>query len=239
MVIDDLADRQHNCDILLDQNLVADMFHRYDDKVPTRCVQMLGPNYALLQSQYSDLHDQSLPRAGSVRRLLIYFGGADVENLTGMAIAAFLSLNREDIALDVVINPDSPHANSIHQLTEEKKHIAVYSGLPTLANLMLHADLGIGAAGATTWERCCLGLPTLVITQAENQRAIAAELDRQNLIHWIGHKDEVDSNMLSRELREMLDRGLTRDWSENCHRIVDGHGAERVCRAMALNYQGC
>jgi UDP-2,4-diacetamido-2,4,6-trideoxy-beta-L-altropyranose hydrolase len=177
MVIDDLADRSHDCDLLMNQNLVADKSEQYSDRVPAQCGMMLGPRYALLQPQYADLHLRVPPREGPVRRVLVYFGGADSSNLTEMAILAFLSLNRKDIVLDVVINPESPHAESIRRQTEGQQNITLYTGLPTLALLMVKSDIAIGAGGTTSWERCCMGLPALVITLAENQKQISEQLD--------------------------------------------------------------
>lgn len=237
MVIDDLADRPHDCDLLLDQNLVADMARRYDNNVPTHCGLMLGTDYALLQPRYAELHPRVPPREGPVHRVLISFGGADRENMTGMAIAAFLSLERRDIALDVVINQASPHAEAIRHLAEGYPHIALHTDLPSLATLMVRADLAIGAAGVTSWERCCLGLPSVVITVADNQRPIAAELDRRGLVRWLGHKNEVSEVMLVRALKDILDAGLKAEWSESCLRLLDGRGAERVCSILMLNEQ--
>jgi len=235
MVIDDLADRLHDCDLLLDQNLVANMAHRYDGKVPAHCGRMLGPDYALLQRQYAELHSLVPPRAGPVRRVMVYFGGADADNLTGRAIAALLSLGREDVAVDVVINPSSPHAASIRQQVEGQAQITLYEAIPSLAPLMMQADLAIGAGGATSWERCCLGLPSLVVTLAENQTPTVAEQDQQGLIRWLGHKDDVSSPTLAQALDDIFDAGLLSDWSERCQQRVDGLGAERVYHRITAN----
>ena len=237
MVIDDLADRVHDCDLLLDQNLFKDMDHRYDAKVPTDCSLMLGPNYALLQSEYAELQPRIPPREGPVCRVLVYFGGADADNLTGRAIAVFLCLAREDVALDVVINPVSPHAASIRRMIEGRAQITLHESLPTLAPLMVQADLAIGACGATSWERCCLGLPTLVITLAENQRPIAAELDRQGLIRWLGHKNQVSEAKLAEALKGIFEAGLLPEWSACCKQRIDGKGTERVVSILMLNAQ--
>ena len=232
MVIDDLADRQHDCDLLLDQNLAPDLEHRYDDKLPARCVRMLGPEYALLQPQYAELHPRTPPREGPIRRVLVYFGGADTDNLTGRAITAFLSLQREGVMLDVVINPISPHADAIRQQLQGVDNATLHAELPSLAPLMVKADLAIGAGGATSWERCCLGLPAIVITLADNQKPIAAELNRAGLIQCLGHKDQVTENQLAQALALILDDELAPDWSERCRQQVDGIGADRVCRRI-------
>lgn len=235
MVIDDLADRPHDCDLLLDQNLVADGGARYDGLLPAHCGKLLGPKYALLQSEYAELHPRTPPREGPVQRVLIYFGGADTDNLTGRAIAACLSLRRTDVALDVVIDPNSPHAESIRRQVQGERQITLHTRLPSLASLMVKADLAIGGGGATSWERCCLGLPTLVITLAENQKPIAAELDRRGLIRWLGHRDDVSEAGLAQALGDLLNAGLPAAWSAHCRRLVDGRGTERVRDIMLLD----
>ncbi len=235
LVIDDLADRIHDCDLLLDQNLVADMERRYDGKVPHHCGRLLGPQYALLQPEYAELHPRIPPREGPVSRVLIYFGGADRDNQTGRALAACLSLGRQDIALDVVINPNSPHADSIQAQAQGKGQVTLHSHLPSLAPLMVRADLAIGAGGATSWERCCLGLPTLVITIAENQKPIAEELHQQGLVQWLGHASEASEQSIANDLATIFDKDLPSAWSEKCQQFADGLGADRVCSVLLLS----
>lgn len=235
MVIDDLADRSHDCDLLLDQNLFSNAEARYAGRVPAHCGLMLGPHYVLLQPEYAALHPCIPPREGPIRRILVYFGGADVGNLTGMAIEAFLSLDRSDIELDAVVNTCSPHAENIRRQTAGQSNIHLHSGLPTLARLMTKADLAIGASGATAWERCCLGLPSVVITLAENQRLIAVELARRGLICWLGHVGEVTESTMTHVLGELLREGLPEAWSQACRQLIDGQGASRVRSVLMLS----
>jgi len=234
MVIDDLADRMHDCDLLLDQNLVAQMQTRYADKVPAACGMLLGPEYALLQPIYAELHDRIPPREGQIQRIFIFFGGADSDNLTGRTLAAFLCLNRPDIEVDVVITASCPHAEAIRQQVAGHGNIHLHCGLPTLALLMVKADLAIGAGGATSWERLSLGLPTLVVTLAENQRPIADGLSQRGLIRWLGHQDAVDHTTIAQALGKLLQQGLDEDWSLRCIEAVDGEGIDRVCAALTV-----
>ena len=236
-VIDDIADRVHDCDLLLDQNLVADMHTRYTGKVPADCSLLLGPEYALLQPIYAELHDRLPPREGPIRRVLIAFGGADRDNLTGRALGAFLSLNRTEISLDVVIPSSSPYASEIRDQAAGHANIHLHGSLPSLAPLMARADLAIGAAGTTSWERLCLGLPALVVTLAENQRPIADGLHRQGLVRWLGHKDEVTEQSLRRALTELIEEGIDEEWSLRCRSTVDGKGITSItnCLQKQLN----
>lgn len=229
LAIDDVADREHDCDFLLDQNLIAEFGHRYAGKVPAACVQMLGPAYALLQPQYAELHDKLPVREGAVRRILIYFGGADADNLTGMAISACLAL---PCHVDVVINPKGPHIEALRKQVQGHERIVLHEDLPSLASLMSKADLAIGAGGATSWERCSLGLPCLVITLADNQKPIADELNRQGFIRWLGHKDAVSERQLSNVLKSLVADGIDPSWSAQCYALVDGIGATRVSETL-------
>jgi UDP-2,4-diacetamido-2,4,6-trideoxy-beta-L-altropyranose hydrolase len=233
-VIDDLADRPHACDLLLDQNIVGGMQTRYEGLVPAHCCLLLGPHHALLQPEYGELHDRVPPREGAVRRVLVYFGGADARNLTGMAVDAFVAIEAPEVTLDVVINPAGPHADAIRGKAASDARIALHEQLPSLAPLMVAADLAIGASGATTWERLCLGLPTLVVTLAVNQVPIAEELDRQGLIRWLGDAGEMDADRLRVALAEALAEPLPETWSQACAKAVDGQGLARVAQHLLL-----
>ena len=232
MVIDDLADRVHDCDLLLDQNLVAQTSTRYVNKVLPTCAVLLGLKYALLQPIYGELHDRVSLRRGSIRRMLVFMGGADHDNLTGRMLSACLSLDRSDIDIDVVIPFGSNCERAIRERASGHANVHLYRDLPTLAPLMAQADLAIGAAGTTSWERLCLGLPALVVTVADHQLPIADEQHRQGLIRTLGHQDQVTESAVKQALEELIQRGLDVEWSNRCHAAVDGRGVQRVCEAL-------
>lgn len=233
MVIDDLADRRHDCNLLLDQNLVRNMSTRYAGKVPVMCDVMLGPEYALLQPIYAELHARMSPRTGPVTRLFIFFGAADRENLTGRAIAAFQRLQRPDVQVDVVISSGSRHESSLRRQIAGHPNIHMNVGLPSLAPLLAEADLAIGAGGATAWERLCLGVPTLVVTLAENQRPVTENLHALGLVQWLGHQDAVDETQFSGALTRALEMTSLAEWSDRCLRACSGRGVFLVADRMA------
>lgn len=232
MAIDDLADRVHDCDLLLDQNLVEAMHTRYVDKVPASCRLLLGPKYALLQPIYAELYDRISPRKGPVRRIFIYFGGADPDNLTGLALTAFLSLGRTDVEVDVVLANGDSHAHTTRSLAQKHSNIHIHSNLPSLAPLIAKADLAIGATGATIWERLCLGLPTLAVTLAENQRSVTQNLQHQKFVEWIGHKDQVNQQKIAQTLKQFLSGESLSEWSNRCRNVCDGQGTDHVARLI-------
>ncbi len=233
MVIDDLADRAHDCALILDQNLVPEMDGRYDGLVPESCGRLTGPQYALLQPEYAELHDRTPPRRGPVRRVLVYFGGADQANVTGRALSALGSLRVPHLAVDVVVRAgmtlaDFPEARVVCD-------VVLHDSLPSLAPLMAQADLSIGAAGGTTWERLCLGLPALVVSLAENQRSVASALHDRGLVRWLGDETQVTSAVIADALRAAVDQGVDEQWSRRCRETVDGRGVSRVCAVLTAS----
>lgn len=234
MVIDDLANRKHDCDLLLDQNLVSNFNKRYCNILPKYCSTFLGPRYALLQDMYKGMHLIAPPRIGLPNRILVYFGEIDKYNLTEMSISAFLKLNKDDIKLDIVISSKNPSIKKIIKLSKKNKNIKIETDLDSLAPLMLKADLAIGACGATSWERCSLGLPSIVITIAENQKPIAKELHNHRLIKWIGHYNEISNNLIYDALESSINQDLE-TWSTACKLITDGCGAQKIASFLTLN----
>jgi UDP-2,4-diacetamido-2,4,6-trideoxy-beta-L-altropyranose hydrolase len=234
MVIDDLADRAHDCDLLLDQNLIAKMNTRYNGLVSKGCEMLLGPEYSLLQPIYGELQKGLSARKGPVKRILVFFGELGEKNLTGLTLSALERLNYQDIHIDVVIGSNNPHTKAIREQVESHENFHLHNNLPTLAPLMAKADLAVGASGATSWERLCLGLPAIVVSLADNQRGIAEELNRRGLVQWLGHQKSVDEDVLARALGNLIEKGLDEEWSQRCRNTVDGRGVNRVCSALSM-----
>lgn len=236
MVIDDLANRSHDCHLLLDQNLVENYKLRYQKIVNHNCFCLTGPKFALLQPEYAIAHERTPPRLAPISRVLIYFGAADQRNLTGMAISAFLKLNRNDVNLDVVVNDQSPFYTTIRELVQNKPTIKLHENVPSLCDLMINADFAIGASGATSWERCCLGLPTFVVTLAANQEPIAAQLHRDGYVKLLGQLNEITVDLLKAAFSDVLSGNCDLEkWSSHCRTLVDGKGTDRVVSVMTLD----
>jgi len=236
MVIDDLAKRSHDCDLLLNQNLSASLKKRYQKILPKNCNVLLGPEYALLQKEYADLHLSAPPRIGPVKHILVYFGATDQTNLIKLVISAFLQLERKDIELEIIVgsNTRSKEIEKLKIFSKKNKNIKLNNELKSLASLILKSDLAIGACGSTSWERCCLGLPSLAITIANNQIPIAKELHKLELIRWLGHYDIITSNIIRQELEVSINRNLE-IWSNKCKLVTNGNGARKVASILTLN----
>jgi UDP-2,4-diacetamido-2,4,6-trideoxy-beta-L-altropyranose hydrolase len=231
MVIDDLADREHQCDILLDQNLVVDMNSRYNHLVNDSCHRLLGPKFSLLQPIYGKLHGSANKRT-LIKRIIISFGGCDNHNLTELFIRAFVNLNIVDIHVDVVLSKSSPNFKSVKNRVKGYLNIHLYSDLPSLAELMANSDLSIGASGATTWERLCLRLPSIVTTLAHNQEAVAHELHSRGLIHLIGSNKDVTIEKAERAIRYIIEQYRESSQMLEMHKIIDGMGSIYVSNTI-------
>lgn len=232
MVIDDIANRDHSCNILLDQNLFINMKSRYEKHVSSQCLQLLGPKYALLQAEYSQCRVKVKVRNGSTKNLLIFFGGSDQINLTELAVLAAHSFGREFSSINVVMPSTSPFYHQVKKLIKPLNNVKFHCDLPSLAPLMLEADIGIGAGGATNWERFCLGLPSLVITLAENQRPVNQDLHQMGLIELIGDSETIEIEQVRTAIRSVLSRRDLVGWSNRCMGECFGNGATLVADAI-------
>lgn len=235
LVIDDIADRRHDCDVLLDQNFYADMHSRYDGKVPAHCVQLLGPRYALLRDEFKQLRAQVKPRSGEVKKILVFFGGVDADNYTGLALEALARLTNKAIKIDVVIGAQHPYREQIQQTCNAQGY-ACHVQTSRMAELMAEADLAIGAGGSATWERCCLGLPALLVALAENQVDITKALHSIDACAYLGTKDAANSKAMQRAIFSLLDMHDQREMiSQRAFSLVDGMGVERVCQELVAD----
>ena len=180
MVIDDLADRPHVCDLLLDQSFghgTAD----YGGLVPQSCVVLLGPRYALLSDEFAKLRDYSLQRraepADKSSSDCHGWRRPQQRDWPRAPDALRESQLATDIVVKVVMGPSAPWLNEVRAASAHMPcRTDVLRGVQDMAQLMADSDIAIGAAGGTSWERCCLGLPTILLVLARNQDRVAKAL---------------------------------------------------------------
>ncbi|KAB8059873.1 UDP-2,4-diacetamido-2,4,6-trideoxy-beta-L-altropyranose hydrolase [Janthinobacterium sp. FT14W] len=228
MVIDDLADRQHGCDILLDQNYYCDMQSRYDNLIPSISTKLLGPAYALLRPEFIRMRNHSRLRDGTVKRILVFLGGADPANETSNVIHALRMLKRADLEVDVVVGASNPHRSLIQSLCEEAGNYQYHCQIDNIAELMLAADLAIGAGGSTLWERGYLGLPSLIIILAKNQEIAARDLESIGALKIIGESGKISSHYIYKVLNDCIDnKDMLLSMSKISNSLV-GHGAKKI-----------
>lgn len=175
VVLDDLADRPHDADLLIDASLgrrPAD----YLRLVPAPCRLLVGPDFALLRPEFPKARAASLARDRSViRRVFVNFGATDPDNLTGRLLHGFAGV-LPGVEFDVVLGAGAPHLAAVSAAAAHLPNIHLHVGPRDIARLISGADLAIGNAGTGAWERCALGVPSVVVAIADNQRAIAHAL---------------------------------------------------------------
>ncbi len=233
LVIDDLADRAHLCDLLLDQNLGRDPSD-YAAKVPSQCGVLAGPRYALLRREFQANRGGSIVRRKNpkLRQLLVTMGGVDSLNATGRVLEALKRCALpEGCRIFVVMGPHAPWLAQVKEVaTTMPWFTEVRVGVENMALLMAESDMAIGAAGATVWELCCLGVPSMIVVLAENQRAAAAALVKRSAIR------SLDLNNLAVDLKKSVENI---DWFEEASahatEICDGRGCQLIVEKMYSN----
>lgn len=203
VVIDDLANRKHQADILVDQNLAENAAMRYQHLVPEDCRLLLGPSYLLLRPAFYLERSGLRQRTGMIRRLLVFFGGSDPTNETEKAIDGLIHLGL-DIEIDIIIGQSYEHRTEVQRKCTYLPQANLHVQVENMAQYIASADFALGAGGVAMWERCYLGLPSAVTIVADNQR---------------------DSVCLAEQL------GII--WNLGCHtKINSTHYADIICKAV-------
>ena len=204
LVIDDLANRPHDCDALLDQNFRLNLEHRYDGLLPSDCTTLLGPRYLLLRPEFANARKTLRRDFSKVSRILVNFGGTDEPNMSLLAIRAIQSLQRPGLLVDVVIGQTNPHQAVLRHEVSQLPGCTLHVQTQRMAELVCAADIAIGASGSSTWERCSLGLPTLALVLADNQREAAGELGEAGIIVNLGEARDMSMTALAAELDNLM-----------------------------------
>jgi UDP-2,4-diacetamido-2,4,6-trideoxy-beta-L-altropyranose hydrolase len=239
LVIDDLADRDHDCDFLLDQNFHPAPEQRYRRRVGKNCRLLLGPSYALLRSEFARERGFSVLREAIPQRILTFMGGVDAAGHTRKVIQAFLGLGRKDLVLEVALASTNPYLPELTTEFGATPQIEFCVDVSDMASRLRRADIAVGAGGISTWERCCLGLPSITLSIAENQDKGAQELGAVGATLYLGRAAEADVTTIQAALQVLLNTdSLRQTMAANAARLVDGLGAERVaCRMLSGELQ--
>ena len=235
MVVDDLADRPHDCNLLLDQNYHSDMEARYEGLIPTLSKTLLGPRYALLRPEFQHARTTPRKRDGQIKRILVFFGGSDLTNETAKVIEAIGMLDKRRIEVDVVIGESNPNRSEVICICEKEPNFNLHNSVTNMAHLMEQADLFVGASGATTWERCAMGLPAVTVAVANNQVEIAKSVAAIGAATYIGKYCDVTVEDLKQAIDWALsDSRLLVRMSNAAMNLSDAKGTDRVVREMMV-----
>lgn len=231
MVIDDLADRAHQCELLLDQTFGRSA-DDYKNRIPANSTLLCGSRYSLLRPEFATLRPYSLARRETpcIERVLITMGGVDKDNATGRILAALGSCELPNNShITVVMGATAPWLTEVNEQAAKLPWTTnVMVGVSDMAKIMAESDLAIGAAGATTWERCCLGLPTIMVVLANNQKTAAALLEEAHAVRMLCMGNDLPAE-LKRIVSEMLlDKQQMKTMTECARVVTDGTGCQAV-----------
>lgn len=230
LVLDDLADRRHDADIILNAGLGADTQDPYRGLLPPGCARLLGPRYALLRPEFAAARTQLRQRDGRLRRLFVFMGGVDAGGYTLRVLDALDLLREHAPTTDVLAGAGNPAADLIAMRCGERNYLNFHRNVTNLASLMAEADLAVGAAGATSWERACMGLPGVVLTVADNQRPLGAMLAAAGAAIVLDGEAATPQRIAAGI--ESLTPAQLRDMGAHCLELVDGRGVERLLRVL-------
>ena len=232
LVIDDLADRPLGGDIVLDSG-PARRVGDYEGLIGEDARLLLGPPYAPVRPEFAALRDTALAWRGEpVGRVLVSLGLTDLDGITGRVVDR-LRPRIGDAGLDVALGADAPSLAGLSKIARRDTRITLHVDSPHMARLTAEADIAVGAAGSSTWERCTLGLPTLMVVLADNQRAAAQALVEREaaLVADLGAADF--ETAFDRGLtRLMTDAALRRQLAKSSAELCDGQGGPRVGEAF-------
>jgi UDP-2,4-diacetamido-2,4,6-trideoxy-beta-L-altropyranose hydrolase len=235
MVIDDLADRAHDCDLLLDQTFGRDAAD-YQHWVPVGCPLLIGSNYALLRPEFAAFRDFSLARRQSseLKHLLITMGGVDKGNFTGQVLAALLpGILPEDCRVTVVMGATAPWFEAVElQAKRLPWQVEVKVNVSDMAQLMADTDLVVGAAGSTSWERCCLGVPTLMLVTADNQQEVARSLELSGAAICLSSASPLEVELAGELAKLRRSKDALSVMSIAARGVSDGLGAQRAAKFL-------
>lgn len=222
MIIDDLANRPHDCDILLDQNFYKDMESRYKYLVPKHTLLLLGPRYALLRDEFIEAKSNIKPFKKNIERLFIFFGGSDPTNETEKVLHAIMPLmKRYNIQVDIVVGNSNPKRTYIKQLCKNIQGANFYCQINNISELMVNADIAIGAGGVSTWERVYLELPTIVIAVAQNQIEVASALSTTNSIIYLGESHSLKEEDIQKTVEYIFENPYElQKMRQNCRLLM-------------------
>jgi UDP-2,4-diacetamido-2,4,6-trideoxy-beta-L-altropyranose hydrolase len=233
LVVDDCGSCGPNgADVVLNQNLHAreDMYRNMSEDADL----LLGPKFAMLRREFGGWRGWRREIAAVGRKILITMGGSDPDNVSAQVCEALRELRVDGVEIRVAVGSSNPHLASLHSIAEKwGGALQVEQNVSDMSELMAWADVAISSAGSTCWEICMLGLPSVLLVLAENQRPVAGELSRLGIAIDASPDEEATREPLCGRVRSLLlANGLRMKMSQRGCELVDGRGGERVVGAM-------
>ncbi len=229
MVIDDLADRRHDCEIILDQNLFEDRLNRYSGLVGSNALQLLGPDYALLRKAFSHHRPCRVRDIPDKKRMVIGFGGVDMSNAAGKVISYVKNEFNRHMDIRVAAGMANPNFQNLAETCKGFESIELFRDVDCMAQLYSGAYIAIGGGGVSALERCALGIPSLIYAVAENQVNPSVHLSRIGAAVYLGKIEDIKRNPLIKTLNRLInDTDAWLEISQRAMETVDAKGTSRI-----------
>ena len=226
-VIDDLANRKHDCDLLIDQNYYRDLNQRYEKLIQNGTIALLGPKYAIIRAEFRKINKKAIKKNSQIKKILVSFGGSDPTNECKKALDALCSIGNSKFEIVVVAGIYNHKFEQLKKLYEKYSNIKIYRHVNDLSRLMLNSDLFIGAGGTTTWERFYMGLPSIVTIISDDQKESIEFLSDMGHIINLGLAKNVTSKTYIQTLQK-TNSDLMYNMSLHNQKLVDGNGSNRI-----------
>jgi UDP-2,4-diacetamido-2,4,6-trideoxy-beta-L-altropyranose hydrolase len=221
-VIDDLANRVHDCDLLLDQNYTSDYRSRYNYLVPQQCKLFLGPQFALIRDDFYRARREKTEANGLIKKVMVFFGGSDPNQDISKVVNVLKKEQFRQLDVTIIAGKTNPASAYIFEQCAEYKHLHVNLHIEHMADEMAKMDLFIGAGGSTSWERCILGLPSIIVSVADNQVEASTALHHLGVLRYLGSSEEVSEQMIYQSVMELLHSPeLVRDLSQAAFSLMN------------------
>jgi spore coat polysaccharide biosynthesis predicted glycosyltransferase SpsG len=191
---------------------------------------LLGPQYIPLRKEFVKWIGWRRVTEASVRRVLLTFGGADDDNLTLRVLASLSTMSVRDLVVTAIIGPANPHGAAVQDFARSLSFDThIIKSPPEIAEWMVWADIGVGAAGITTWEMACLGLPMVLTSVFHNEETVADTVEDAGAAVNVGWHEKVTCAQIALELERLFRSASRRARMSDCGRaLVDGQGAPRI-----------
>jgi UDP-2,4-diacetamido-2,4,6-trideoxy-beta-L-altropyranose hydrolase len=229
LVVDDCGRQWPSTNAVVDSALNSSFRYgiRDDDQVG-----LFGPSFAPLGDAYRDIDFASAKRSIK-RQVSIFFGGIDEPNATRLAIDGVIGLNRTDLDVVAVIGDQNPHRDYLRRKYAGSS-VRLLEPAGSMHPYLVDASVAVGAGGTTTWERLCMGVPSVVMSISENQIDLSRDLGAGGFHDYLGHVGQVESSRIADAVVRLLDdEDLSQEMSLRGRMLVDGFGTSRICEWLA------
>jgi UDP-2,4-diacetamido-2,4,6-trideoxy-beta-L-altropyranose hydrolase len=230
LVIDDLAQKPHFCDFLLNQDKTDDLESSYMNLVEPQTRLLLGPKYSLLNSVYSKYRRRYKKKIKKEKIILIFFGSVDISNETEKTIKGILNIKKYDFIINTVIGNLNKNAEEIQKTFKNEFSVRFHKNLSNLADIMIQSDLFVGSGGSTINECLSLGLPALVTITAENQEPFINSLHQNTIVTCAGKPENINISNIQNKIEYLFDnQSILNYQSKKGMNLIDGKGVDRLC----------